>query len=383
MSDLKAVLGGRIRQYRKRLGLTQAELAERIGLSSHQIVSYIENGEREVRAWELAKIARVLRVEFTDLLSPEETSQEATVLWRDPPSADAAQREADFLRSCRRYRLVERLCGLDIPESLPEFHIDVADPARYKQAATIADRISTLLSLGSRPAVSLWKVLEEQQGVKIWYCDRSDGGSAASARGDFGYAILVNRSEAPWRRNFSLAHELFHLVTWEAVPPDVLRRDSELKDRVDSLADAFASNLLLPELSLLAAFEREISEGCITYGSLVQIAREFDVSTGALVYRLIGLRRLPKEKGLALIENPLFKQIDRATMADSWRYLPPMPERYVRLGFLAYQRGEISRSRLAELLDTDLRGVQDLLAEYDLYDIEGYETPIETATTSD
>ena len=32
--------------------------------------------------------------------------------------------------------------------------------------------------------------------------------------------ILVNRREPTGRRNFDLAHELFHLLTWDSMPPD-------------------------------------------------------------------------------------------------------------------------------------------------------------------
>jgi len=47
-------------------------------------------------------------------------------------------------------------------------------------------------------------------------------GSAASAIGPFGPAILMNSKEAPWRRNYNFAHELFHLITWESLKPALL-----------------------------------------------------------------------------------------------------------------------------------------------------------------
>ena len=39
--------GERIRELRERLGLTQAQFAERLGYSSYVMISYLERGERE------------------------------------------------------------------------------------------------------------------------------------------------------------------------------------------------------------------------------------------------------------------------------------------------------------------------------------------------
>ena len=44
--------------------MTQQELAERAGFSAHQIVSQIERGQRELKASELFRIARVLHVDL-------------------------------------------------------------------------------------------------------------------------------------------------------------------------------------------------------------------------------------------------------------------------------------------------------------------------------
>src|SRR2546429_7171771 len=100
------------------------------------------------------------------------------------------------------------------------------------------------MNLGRVPATSLTKVLEEDFGVKIFYREELSG-SAASAGGGFGQAILMNSSEAPWRRNYNFAHELFHLLTWNVMPPERLPREKELKDRFVRLLESFSSFFLL------------------------------------------------------------------------------------------------------------------------------------------
>jgi hypothetical protein len=57
-------------------------------------------------------------------------------------------------------------------------------------------------------------------------------GSAASIWGPFGPAILMNSNEAPWRRNYNFAHEVFHLITWDSIPPGLLSERVDLQNKV-------------------------------------------------------------------------------------------------------------------------------------------------------
>lgn len=59
--DKQAILGLRIMQRRKQLGINQSELAEQIGLSEHQI-SNIETGRSYPRMKSFIKICEILEV---------------------------------------------------------------------------------------------------------------------------------------------------------------------------------------------------------------------------------------------------------------------------------------------------------------------------------
>lgn len=59
-------------------------------------------------------------------------------------------------------------------------------------------------------------------------------------------------------------------------------------------------------------------------------------------------------------------------MSASWWEPPTVPERFVRLAFVAYQKGRLSRARLAHLLDTTLPDVTETLLKYGLDDRESY-----------
>lgn len=54
-----------IKKAREKAGLTQSELAEKIGLSGHNIISYFENGDRTPSLDTLYRIADALHYQFT------------------------------------------------------------------------------------------------------------------------------------------------------------------------------------------------------------------------------------------------------------------------------------------------------------------------------
>jgi DNA-binding XRE family transcriptional regulator len=64
----RRILGEAIRNYRKRAGLTQEQLAEKADLH-HNFIGGIERGVMETSLTSLTKIAKALRVRVRDLVS--------------------------------------------------------------------------------------------------------------------------------------------------------------------------------------------------------------------------------------------------------------------------------------------------------------------------
>lgn len=374
MADLRKVLGNRIRNARNRLSLSQAQLAEETGFSASQIISQIEKGERDVKAWELVNLAKALRIDVSQLLNLEEPKPLTPVLWRKDPETDKELIEAEFLQRCEQYALLEKLCDVVIKEELPTREVDY-ETLTYEYAEGLGEEIREHFELGSRPASCLSGILEEKYGVKIWY-ENLDEGSAASTKDSFGAAILMNATEAPWRRNFNFAHELFHLITWPSFSTTDLYEDQELWDEIERRANAFASALLLPSEELSKAFENRIKDDKIDYTDLIELGREFGVSTEALLYRLLHLRFLHREDVDSLLEDTNFRSLDRSIRLTDWWKPPEIPERFVRLAFVAYQKGKLSRARLAEYLNTSLIDLSNTLLEYGLDDSKNYQASV-------
>jgi transcriptional regulator with XRE-family HTH domain len=68
--DILARFGGRIREQRKALGLSQEELAELAGVH-RTYVGMVERGEKNITLLNIAKFAKALRKSIHDLLNLE------------------------------------------------------------------------------------------------------------------------------------------------------------------------------------------------------------------------------------------------------------------------------------------------------------------------
>ena len=365
-------LGLRVRAARVRLGITQAQLAERAGFGHAQTVSDIERGQRQLKAADLARLARALFVSYADLLGPLEDDARPHVVWRRK-GGTSAEAEARLLLKSKQYRLVEQLTGNTARTPLPK--APFGPNSGHDEAGVAAERFSQLVALGSIPASSLSQVLEEILGIKLWFFSLEDSSSAASVvHDDLGHVILVNRDEAPWRRNFSVAHELFHLLTWEYTVQVWDANDDAAIDQLEKYAEGFASSLLLPADSLIRRFNASWKGSeVMSYQALVEMAREFQVSTEALLWRLSRLGCVNKTAVEDVLSDPTFRGLDRSSMGPHWRNPMELPGRFVRLAFFAYEQGDLAKARLAEFLDTNLVDLSDKLSHYELYEDKGYE----------
>jgi len=73
--DVLILLGNQIKQIRKGLKLTQAQLADKAGLSTN-FIALLENGKRSASVDTLYRISKVLKVELKDMFDfPEKKSK--------------------------------------------------------------------------------------------------------------------------------------------------------------------------------------------------------------------------------------------------------------------------------------------------------------------
>jgi Zn-dependent peptidase ImmA (M78 family)/DNA-binding XRE family transcriptional regulator len=369
-------LGKRLKRERESLGLSKTEVAKDMGFSNYQTLSYIENGSREVKAWELFKLAGIYGRSPEYFYQPPQ--KEPLVLWRlEAGAKEDPLVKRKFLDLCGKYQRLLELTGEHVDEMesrlpAPSKSGFLRDPFGY--SVRLAEKYRRLLNLGGRPALSLVDVLESYAGVKVIFLDMGKAGSGASTVGDFGKGILINSSDAPWRRNYDLAHELFHIVTWSCFSPNE-HLSATGKHPVDTWADAFASVLLLPEEETRAEFSKRLEKKRISYPNVVEMARGFGVSTDALLWRLVNLGLIRKKEVQSSLEKGEIRQIDREKRKpDRDTEKPHLSKGYINLAIKAFQMGKLSKAKLAEYLDIPFSEVSSFMRRRGFDEEEDYST---------
>lgn len=369
---LKMELAERLRKARESAGLSIGEATSRLGFGNYQTLSNIEKGEREVKANELMLFARTYFCSLNSLLIGDEIPHASVhFLWRRAPLERKEEVEAAIIHRVEGYHLLEKLLGLVGEGAGLTITVSLADIRTYQQVDTLATRVSGFLNLGSRPALSLQKVMEQVLRTKILFVKLSEFGSAASTvHPEFGAAIVVNNEEAPWRINFTLAHELFHIITWNTFNPSDLEQNELLFRDIEKKAERFASTLLLPESTVREELSSRIKSQKLSFSDIVDIAREFGVSSQALLYRMANLRIVEWEKANDLAKNDELHQIDRRIRRDTANEAPSS-ERFTILAVKCLRRGLISRGKFSELLEIDRADIDDFLEYRGLCEEEG------------
>ncbi|MFB0552373.1 MAG: helix-turn-helix domain-containing protein [Phycisphaerae bacterium] len=350
-------IGKKLKIARNVIGYTLERASQKSGIGQSSISDF-ENNKREPKFSQLSKLANVYRktVEFflTEELPPEEL-----MLWRAAPDNDEEikETEAQFRQLCEQYHNLEVLTNEVKETKLPQLDVRRED-FDYRHAGKLAERFQRDFILGDIPSASLTQILEEHFYVKIFHL--AFNASAISIFSEnFGAAILLNKDNKLWRRNFDLTHELFHLLTWKIFRINGV--GPEPSENEEKLANAFASRLLLPTDIIKDKIEAARKGGLVSFEALDEIAREFGVSLEALLWRMLYLYNKPVED--------IEKYLEQAKKVKTRRPLrrsdepDELPERYCSLALRALREGKMSLMQFAKYMGISYKKAQEYLTE--------------------
>ena len=160
--DLKMV-GSKIRQQRKLKGLTQADLASKIGISLMSMRRY-ETGERVIQESILQKIAETLNIELFDLL-PDETQNQFKSVPQYFNSIDederelARQTEKVLIQNALNKELYDKL--INITDVMHDAAMDgLSEISDEELAGVLIGSFNSLNKFGKREAVERVAELE-------------------------------------------------------------------------------------------------------------------------------------------------------------------------------------------------------------------------------
>ncbi|UCH00689.1 MAG: ImmA/IrrE family metallo-endopeptidase [Deltaproteobacteria bacterium] len=358
------VLDKRIVAAREAAGFSITEAAQKLGFKNYQSLSAIEKGTRKINAHELIMIARLYGRSLDYFLEPD-VAPDPVPLWRKITKTDVNQVQRQFLSFLENYSNLEHLLGLkrrwkDIQKNYDRD--DFSDDG-FERADKLGADIHSSLDLGSRPSSNLVNVLENKLRFKILHLALGDGVSGACVVDNtLGVGILINISDAPWRRSFDLAHELFHVITWNVFSPEEIG-DGTTKTRPERYADIFASSLLLPKAHLLDALKEIAADNEVRLIDIIELAKDFGISTEAILWRLVNLKILKKSQAQKVLDNPKFRDLDRNMRRSLYSSERPskFPSRFISLACRCLMEGKISRGTFAEYLEIDRAQIDDYL----------------------
>ena len=346
----------RLQALREERRITQEALASALGFNDRQTLAAIEAGQRRVSPEELVRAANLLGVEVDAFLDPYRLVGEGTFSFRarevDPGVLSAFEERAG--RWIATYRELGIQTGSE-PRRIG-LKLELAPQSSFEDVLASAEQLWTRWSLGDVPADRLEYAIERELGVLVLYVDPPAGISGAASRLPGQDTIFVNRQEPVSRRSVDLAHELFHLLTWDAMPPKRVE-PWEVRptkgNRVELMAESFAAALLMPRPVLSARWAGRADEDFA--GWMSRTAAELRVGVPALQLRLANLGYLAKATLKALRAAP------RPVPQGPGEPMPPLFSRpFVARVADAVEAGRLSLRRAATLLGlsaTELAGL--------------------------
>ena len=245
-----------------------------------------------------------------------------------------------------------------------EFKLALTARSSFEDAQAAGESVAQRWQLGSCPAATLRSAMERHASILVLDIDAPDGVSGAASRVPGLNCVLVNRRDPERWRNFDLAHELFHVLTWDTMPPD-RAEDVDVPSagkgwRVERLAENFAAAVLMPEAILRQRWEQQSGEADI-HQRINEIAEGVRVSGVACKWRLHTLGVL-KRSDLAEIDDRCLATNGHSpdVPPEVLAFSRPFLDRVV----VALDTGRLSVRRAASLLGLSLPDLVSLIGSY-------------------
>jgi len=344
------IRGSQLRKARQLLQLTVAEVAQNIQVSPDYIEKW-ERGEEGPNVKQLEMLARLYGREIDYFLRESPSPPlEIEFRGRKGQSVRDLSREtkiviAKFDELCRTAVEFEQLLNKKLRVRITRFKKtdspDLVVKSLREQFGANNKPIPRLRDLLEREGVRIFELPvpnDEFSGLSFWHSE-------------YGPAILVNAKEPKGRRNFTLAHELAHLLYDDGssvcyIPVTFAKPG----DNIEYKANKVAVKLLLPEAGIKEDFEKNNLLSTPSEEQLGQMAGKWGVSLQALGYRLEKLGLINKGYADQLVERPPhFRQ------PKTPRWERQLGKRYVETAMEVYHKGLISSGKLSHSLGLTIR----------------------------
>ena len=357
-------IGARMKALRQERGLSQDGMAQLFGFKDRQTVSAIETGVRRVAATELLLVAEALEVPLEFFSDPFRVDGEVRFSWRQ--NGVGRSELAGYERTAGTWIGAYRTLSSQIGKRPPLMRraLGLTKSSRLDEASDAGERFAKEFELGEVPAQRLAMAMQDRLGILVLIVDAYRGISGAACRLPELDAVLIARGEVAGRRNFDLAHELFHILTWDAMPPAHTEKAIDFGgNRTEQLANNFASALLMPTDFVESFADWRRLEGDSLVLRLNAAADVLGVTSSALRWRLLALGHITAATARALPEVAL-RHNGRGKAED---VKPPLfSPSFAEVIVTAIDRGHLSVRKAAKLVGLPIDGLEELFAAHGL-----------------
>ena len=321
------LLGGKVRSLRRRENLTQAQLAERLGISPSYL-NLVENNRRPLTAPMLIKLAQLFQIDLSAFGAGEETSlvSDLREAFGDPlfdangvttnDLKELASASPNLSRAVlglyRAYRAAQESADTLAEELQGSLGLHGVEPIRlptedvndliqrhmnhFPALEDFADEVRVRAKVeGDDTYRSLVRYLESVHGVEVRLLRVGDERKAMRRYEPTQKILSLSELLPPRSRRFQLAHQIGLIAGSDVInrlldPEESLgTHDARALGRV-ALANYFASALLMPYGAILEAARAERYD-------IELLAHRFGTSFEQVCHRLTTLRR-PSAEGV-------------------------------------------------------------------------------------
>ena len=344
-----SLISDRIKQARVRKGLSQRDLADRVGVSAMALSKY-ERGLMKPGSDVLLRLAKALDVNVGYFFRPAIVEEIEPAYRKTSLGKKQMQSLEEEIRDwLERYLQAESVApvqtkSFEYPSGFP---YPVAELADAENAAIV---LREQWRIGVDPIENVSQLLEDK-GVRVGEIGAPEGFDACAffAGGSDRKPVIVGRLDAiPGdRQRFSYVHELGHILL------DVPEGANEEK-----ACNRFAGALLVPGESFLSDVGRHRND--LSISELRLLKEKWGASMQVIIYRA---------RDLEVISEFRFASLMKLFRRRGWHLREPdpqtereHPERFELMVYQSLAEGVIGRGRAKELLGRPVKGLADATA---------------------
>lgn len=367
----------KIQYYRKKVNLTQEDLAKKLGLARTSVTA-IEKGERKLKASEIIQVSEILNIPLLELtressFDPKEYKVQFRKMVGNNTNNEMEELAMEeFYGYCEKYSELQKriIYSNFINSEVPEFSRQ--EYSLKEGAKKLAERERERLNLGTDPVSSLREILEMECGLLIFFAPNKNVkiSGAYLFNEVIGGCIFINSSHPFERRRFTLAHEYAHFLADRkliSIDKDELFETRFRKEDSEKFADLFAVNFLMPEETVIKQFQNiAATTQRFTEVDIARLSVYFGTSFEAMTNRLISLELLPKGSYQLMLDHgvkpdTIKKQFSNTSVMYQNDNTSIFPYNYRKMVIDLYKREELTEGEVSYYLGLNRLEVREFL----------------------